>query len=54
MHYGLVSSTSNSNGLSTFSYKLSNSATKGTYSVTATVSFVGYSTNVDKTTFIVK
>ena len=48
------SSTSNSNGLSTFSYKLSNSATRGTYSVTATVSFVGYSTSVDKTTFVVK
>jgi hypothetical protein len=48
------SSTTNSNGLSTFSYRLSNSATRGTYGVTATVSYVGYSTSVDKTTFVVK
>ena len=48
------SSTTNSDGLSSFSYRLSNSATRGTYSLTATVSFPGYSTSVDKTTFAVK
>ena len=48
------SSATNSNGLSTLTYRLSNSATKGTYSVTATVSFSGYSTSSDKTAFSVK
>jgi hypothetical protein len=48
------SSTTNSNGLSTLNYRLSNSATRGTYSITATVTFAWYSTSVDKTTFAVK
>jgi minor extracellular protease Epr len=48
------SSTTNSNGLSTLNYRLSNSATRGTYSITATVTFSGYSTSIDKTSFAVK
>jgi hypothetical protein len=48
------SSTTNSNGLSTLTYRLSNAAKKGTYSITAKVTYSGYSTGSDQTTFTVK
>jgi hypothetical protein len=48
------SSATNLNGLSTFTYKLNNAATRGTYTITATVTYSGYSTGSDKTTFTVK
>jgi uncharacterized protein YfaS (alpha-2-macroglobulin family) len=48
------SSTTNSNGLSTLTYRLSNTATKGTYTTTATATYSGYSTGNDQTTFTIK
>jgi hypothetical protein len=48
------SGTTNSDGLSTLTYRLSNSALKGTYTVTATVTCTGYSAGSDQTTFAVK
>jgi hypothetical protein len=48
------SGTTNSDGLSTLTYRLSNSALKGTYSVTATVTYTGYSAGSDQTNFAVK
>ena len=48
------SGTTNSDGLSTLTYRLSNSALKGTYTVTATVTCTGYLAGSDQTTFTVK
>jgi hypothetical protein len=48
------SSTTNSFGSSTLTYRLSNAPQKGTYSITATVTYSGYSTGSDQTTITVK
>ncbi len=44
----------NSFGISTLSYRLNSSALRGTYSLTATVTYTGYSVGIDQTTFAVK
>jgi hypothetical protein len=48
------SSSTNSNGIATLTYKLSSSAQIGTYSVTAAVTRTGYTTGSDQATFAVK
>ena len=48
------SGTTNSLGISTLSYRLSSSALRGTYTVTATVTCTGYSAGSDHTIFTVK
>jgi hypothetical protein len=46
-----ATSTTNANGVATFTYRLSNGATRGTYTITTTVTYTGYQTGTDKTTF---